>query len=744
MQDFDYSQRPGLSRNRIYSPKKEEALVTVVTPYYNAGKYFEETFNSVMNQTFPWFEWIIINDGSTNQEDIDILNRFAEKDARIQVVNQENGGLSCARNTGFKNAHTELIVPLDADDLISPQYLECLYWALYYNPEASWAYTDCVGFQGQEYRWKKKFDAKKMTKDNLLVATAMIRRQAFEDVGGYKIEKWSYNEDWRFWLELLELHRIPVHVPLDLFWYRRLEGGMLSTIIKHDEQKKFSEKIISDAGKKADTSIKAIEYPIIQKNYSFYRAEFIKWEKYNDIKSDETRVLWLIPQMVMGGADKFNLDAIRGLSALNYKNYILTTEKSENTWKQKFENYTDEIYCMEDFLDPNHYMEYTSYMIQSRQIDVLMVTNSYIGYYMLPWIRQHFPNLVIVDYVHMEEWYWRAGGYARTSAAVHGITERTFVCNSATRNVLIDTFKCNKDDVECLYIGVDHRYYDRSNEEGGYLHKLAGIELDRPIVLLPCRIHEQKRPLMVIDIAFELRKKMPSVAFVVVGDGPQLSELEGLIKHKGLQKTVYCVGRSNQMRSCYRDSDVVLICSLNEGLALTAYEACSMAVPIVSSDVGGQRDLIGDDVGALIPTKQAATDISTVRYDKQEVEAFAEKLFTILNDRQYALQLGNEGRKKIVERFSIEVMVDKLDKEIQILINDVVRKERREQLSKIFETMPSLMADYHMIYLEWDKPIHDLAYMNILYKTYDLLMKIPLINIPVKEIGKILYKMLLS
>jgi len=76
MKKIDFTKTPGKERKRFYVPENNDALVSVITPFYNAGKYFEETFNSVMNQTFPWFEWIIINDGSTNKEDIDILENI--------------------------------------------------------------------------------------------------------------------------------------------------------------------------------------------------------------------------------------------------------------------------------------------------------------------------------------------------------------------------------------------------------------------------------------------------------------------------------------------------------------------------------------------------------------------------------------------------------------------------------------------------------------------------------------------
>lgn len=758
MEQFDYSKTPGKKRERFFSPAIGEALVTIITPYYNAGKYFEETFNSVVNQTFPWFEWIIVNDGSTNEVDNEILEKFAEQDSRIQVIVQENGGLSCARNTGFQNAHTDLVVPLDADDVISPQYIECLYWSMYYNPGAAWGYTDSYGFQDQEYKWRHSFDVQRMKKDNMLVATAMIRKQDFEDIGGYKIEKWAYNEDWRFWLEMLEHHKYPVHVRTELFWYRRLDKGMLSSIKGDEEKQQFSKEIIKQAAEKVDVTVKAIEYPIKKSRETFYKPIFKRWEKNNDPQNSCKKILWLVPWMVMGGADKFNLDAIAGLTKKGYKNCILTTLNSENDWRQKFEEYTDEIFCMSDFLDPAYYLEFVSYFIQSRHIDILIVTNSYDGYYMLPWLRQYFPELIIIDYVHMEEWYWRKGGHARVSAAVTGISEMTYVCNSATRQVMIEQFKCPRDRVKCMYIGVDSEYFKRDNEKPGYLREMLKIDRHRPIVLFPCRIHEQKRPFMLLEIALKLRRKIADVAFVVVGDGPQLPELQESIIQRGLKETVYCIGRSDNMRACYRDSAVVLICSLKEGLALTAYEACAMSVPVVSSDVGGQRDLIDESVGALIPLYQSeTTDLNNRKFSEEEIGEYVMHLTKILTDTSVATQMGKNARVKIEAGFSVKQMVDYFEQQLQELCEDREKQEERKNLSECLSKMQNLAADYYMMYNQWkwqeaecveiwsarcwiqEKLERMYNRQGIIVKVYNQVVKIPVLGTVVKKIAQLVW-----
>jgi len=699
--EFDFSKNPGRYLKKTPINAIIEPLVSIVTPYYNAGKYFEETFNSVINQGFERFEWIIVNDGSTNQEDIDILIKFSRMDSRIRVINQQNGGLACARNTGFKNSKTELIVPLDADDLIADTCLEYLYWALYYNQDAAWAYSDVVGFQGQEYLWRKIFNSNQMKKSNLLVATAMIRKKDYEEVGGYKVEGFSYNEDWRFWLEMLAVGKKPVHVKGFLFWYRRSDS-MLAGIKANKEITAKNKKIIASARKGVKKKITPIEYPKNGKWGEYYRTQYVEYSNYHIDDNCIHKVLWLIPQMVVGGADKFNLDAITGLQKKHYKNYIVTTMNASHVWQQRFEEVSEEIYNLREFLDMKYDMEFVTYLIQTRSIDVLMVTNSYEGYYMLPWLRMRFPELTIIDYVHLEEWHWRAGGYARVSASVRGISEKTYVCNSSTRNVLINHFGCKEEKVDCMYIGVDEDWFNPEVVEKNYLHEMLNLDSTTKIVLFPCRISQQKRPFMLLEIADKVCRQLEKVVFVVVGDGPQFKELQGKIKLRGLNRKIICIGSSSNMRACYNDADVVVICSNNEGLSLTAYEACSMGIPVVSSDVGGQRDLINEEVGAILPMLQPKGVEDDRKFIEEEIDSFVESLKLMLLNDELRIQKGINARKKIIEGFSIKKMVENLDEEINRVSSNFDNIEYRKKQSEALKQIPGITAEYFTLYEEWE------------------------------------------
>ena len=93
--------------------------VSVIIAVYNVENFLEECLNSVINQTFDDIEIICVNDGSTDSS-AEILDRFAQKDSRIKIITQPNGGLSKARNAGLKIASGKFVYFLDSDDYIEP------------------------------------------------------------------------------------------------------------------------------------------------------------------------------------------------------------------------------------------------------------------------------------------------------------------------------------------------------------------------------------------------------------------------------------------------------------------------------------------------------------------------------------------------------------------------------------------------------------------------------------------------
>ncbi|TGE33795.1 glycosyltransferase [Desulfosporosinus sp. Sb-LF] len=701
---FDFTKEPGkICLNRNLNTKGTP-LLSLITPYYNAGKYLEQTFYSVVSQTFPFFEWIIVDDGSTNEEDISLLMKFSELDNRIQVYRKNNGGIASARNLGVQKSTTDIVVPLDADDLIIPTYLELLYFGLYFNPHASWSYTDCLGFQGQQYLWRKDFSSDVMKRENILVCCAAIRKKDFEEIGFYSECAKQYNEDWFAWLKLLGLGKYPVHIRQYGFWYRRQDNGVLSEVLNNDEIVQQNKKLIAQAAATVKVPVTAKEYPY-NSSVNMFRAPIV-FHKQQKVFQEHCKihVMFLIPWLEMGGADLFNLDVVRNLDRSRFEISILTTVRGDGFWRQRFEEYVTDIFELPNFLDVENYAEFVSYFIKSREIDLIFLSNSYYGYYLLPWIRKEFPKVAIVDCIHADLEFWRSGGYTRLSAAVDYVIDETFITNEYTRNIMLNKYGKSKEKTQVIYTGVDEEYFnpDLVSDEG--IKARYGIIESRPTVLYLCRIEPEKRPFLMLEIARETRKKIPSIAFLVVGDGRQFKEFQQHIQRYNLSDTVYCAGRQEDIRPYYKACDLSLICSLKEGLSIVTFDSMQMGKPVVSADVGSQYELVNEETGMLIPFRQnEEIDFDSRNFPEEEVLDYVNAIREVLENKPRYLRMSIACQQKIKEGFSTKLMIKTLEKEFKNLVKNPEMIARRDERSDELKRLDSFVNDYLTVFSEVEK-----------------------------------------
>lgn len=108
---------------------EDVGLVSVIVPIYNAEKFLDMSLQSLQNQTYSYWEAILINDGSTDNS-LDILQKYAVSDSRFKIINQNNQGVAIARNVGLDAAKGKYIAFLDPDDMLCPQFMEVLLEAL--------------------------------------------------------------------------------------------------------------------------------------------------------------------------------------------------------------------------------------------------------------------------------------------------------------------------------------------------------------------------------------------------------------------------------------------------------------------------------------------------------------------------------------------------------------------------------------------------------------------------------------
>ena len=183
--------------------------VSVVTSVYNGEAYVEECIDSILNQTFQDFEYIILNNGSTDRT-AEILNHYT--DSRIHIIHQENLGISRSLNKGINLSKSELIARLDADDYALPQRLEKQIAFMEQHPKVVLCgsrFKELVGenFSPQKVQFveQDKDIRKTISRFNPFShSTTMIRKTAFTKIGGYN-KNFEYSQDYDLWIRLLNV-----------------------------------------------------------------------------------------------------------------------------------------------------------------------------------------------------------------------------------------------------------------------------------------------------------------------------------------------------------------------------------------------------------------------------------------------------------------------------------------------------------------------------------------------------------
>lgn len=211
------------------------AEVSIVIPCYNQSQYLNECLQSVLDETTEHWEAIVVDDASSQGDPEPIVHEFA--DPRIRLVrHKRNRGLGAARNTGFRLAQAQLVLPLDADDRLAPAYLKKVGLALQQWPDADCAYPDFQFFGAENCVWHNQVcDAAIMTRRQWIPGPGTLMRYSlWERIGGYCEDlELLGNEDWDFWLKAVTVGVRAIHVPEALYMYRRHERSMSASFLKY-------------------------------------------------------------------------------------------------------------------------------------------------------------------------------------------------------------------------------------------------------------------------------------------------------------------------------------------------------------------------------------------------------------------------------------------------------------------------------------------------------------------------------
>ena len=196
--------------------------VSVVILSHNYGHDLGRAARSVFDQKNPPIEVVILDVGSDdNTWEVAQQITRAKHAFPVKLERLPNVGPSIARNRGAAMARGEFLLFLDADDYLSPEYLSKTLPILAVNPRASLVYVDSQMFGDQVGRWSiGPYNFKRLCRENMFHYCALLRRAAFDQVGGFDEENFGYYEDWELWIRLGKLGWDAIQLYEPLFFYQ--------------------------------------------------------------------------------------------------------------------------------------------------------------------------------------------------------------------------------------------------------------------------------------------------------------------------------------------------------------------------------------------------------------------------------------------------------------------------------------------------------------------------------------------
>lgn len=206
-------------------------IISVILPVYNAEKYLDEAIQSILDQTFKDFEFIIINDGSTDGS-LSIIEKYQNIDERIILITRENKGLIASLNEGISISKGQYIARMDADDISLPERFAKQVAFMEKNPNigvcGSW--VEVFGENRKTTTWKLPVNNDEL-KTRLLFSvpvahpSVIIRKKVIDEYDLRYNDNYKDAEDYKFWLDFSK-HTEFANLPIVLFCYRYLETSV--------------------------------------------------------------------------------------------------------------------------------------------------------------------------------------------------------------------------------------------------------------------------------------------------------------------------------------------------------------------------------------------------------------------------------------------------------------------------------------------------------------------------------------
>lgn len=586
-------------------------LVSVVMSVYNGEQYLREAIDSILQQSFQAFEFIIINDGSTDSTE-KILESY--QDPRIQLISRANKGLVASLNEGIAKSRGKYIARMDADDIARPDRLKKQVEYLDTHANCSVVATNIETMNehgGAAEPWFLDLTTltpeaifETMAHENCIAHPSVMMRAAI--VKKLKYQPVHLAEDWDLWLRILQDGPVIHKIAEPLVQYRVHQASLVQSEQEPADKRvqRFLTSYLSRARKsgkltKVDQLVaKNLLIRNVKKSLHISKGIMQKsLQKIGEAEISRVRakkgntkkhIVLIVPWLTVGGADQVVIDLANGLIK-QYLVSVVTTETHPHEWRDKLDQRVKYYDAAKAGLVGARKTTKVVEYLYANHADVVIISNSLRGYRALEPAKRILPKLVAIDILHGQGGLIDRGGAPAFSRPYQSKIDHRVCVTEYLAKYMTAAYAEDPRRVSVIYNGI---------EPAPKLRRTRGHTLE---IAWVGRMSAEKRPHLATQVFDKYHQLHPDSHLTIVGDGPLFDELKDqLHRHPDIQGKVTLTGAVENGRTYINKADILLVTSEMEGLPIVILEAIHAGVPVISTAVGGIPELIQDSRNGVL------------------------------------------------------------------------------------------------------------------------------------------------
>jgi glycosyltransferase involved in cell wall biosynthesis len=632
-------------RSKLAGWLAQRPLVSVVILSVGEPLDAAESLASVRASTLQDFEIILVH--RAGDEVADAGESLGDAADCLQTLEAECPDSAAGRNKAVETAAGKHVVVLRAGDRLDPTFLEKAAFSLEHEPRFGFAYAELAPAGAESSGRVEPFSLDRALRDNHVADSALFRREAWLEAGGFRAG--TRLDLWDFWVALgtlgwsgsfsrealvhpgAESQRAQARLrdltdgPAEADKIRRRHAALLESSLRTEP--------VSDSGASAGSGAGGARS---NETVAFPHRRFLQFG------ADKPAILCVVPWLDIGGAEQVVLQILRGLSD-QFSFAVVATLEADHNRAAEFREATPWVYHLPPACaaDPGCFLADLATMHGVRGV---LISSSEAGYRALPALKQR--GLWTADIVHNTA----PEGHLDQSIGCDGYLDVHFACGRVQADALRDGAGVSQERLRTAWTSVDAtgRFDPRRYEEHrGALRTEFGLESRDVVLAYVGRLSIEKDVPLFVAAVSKIVRRNPGVPIraLVAGDGPELLRVEQAIEREGLWNEIRLLGDSRRVPEILAVSDYLLLTSKTEGSSLTILEALSLNLVVLSTDTGNVREVIDNGVNGFV-------------VEGRDPGAFADRFEEIRRDPGREKLMREAARRTILERFDQSRMLD--------------------------------------------------------------------------------------